>query len=125
MEVIGKNKLFPSFRDFVNMLVTFGLTVIAWVFFRAENVTHAWQIVTEIFSKSLLTIPSERPYITIILIFIFIVFEWFGRDNEYAIERLGFKWKMPLRWFVYYLLFITIIYFSFANSKQEFIYFQF
>jgi len=125
IEVVAKDNYFPKFRELFNILITFGLTILAWIFFRAENIAHAWQILTEIFSKSLFTLPTERPYTILLLLVVFTIFEWLGRDGEYAIARLGKSWKTPVRWLVYYLFIITIIYFSFANSKQEFIYFQF
>jgi alginate O-acetyltransferase complex protein AlgI len=38
-------------------------------------------------------------------IFLPIVFlrYWFGRENEYALEKLGLKWKKYLRWGFYFM----------------------
>jgi hypothetical protein len=51
------------------------------------------------------------------------IIEWFGRENQYAIEKLGIKWKRHFRWAIYYM--IIIIIFWFAGKEQQFIYFQF
>jgi hypothetical protein len=57
------------------------------------------------------------------LILIFLIVEWIGRDQEYSIAKLGFKWPKILRWTLYLLLFSML--FVFSSQKQEFIYFQF
>ncbi len=84
------------------MGLTFGLTVFAWIFFRATNVTHALSYIAEIFSSSLFTIPfiiEEStglhifPKVLTGLILIFILIEWIGREQQYAIAYLGIKWK--------------------------------
>ncbi len=75
------------------MLLTFSLTVFAWIFFRAESVSHAINYISQILSKSLFTYPifDKDDYVkpVILMILIFLVIEWFGREQEYAIARLG------------------------------------
>ena len=39
--VVAENTFLPSFKELFQMTTTFLLTVIAWVFFRAENILHA------------------------------------------------------------------------------------
>ena len=60
---------------------------------------------------------------TIILVIIFILIEWKGREGQYAISHLGKNWKRPLRYAMYYAIIITI--FWFGAKDQQFIYFQF
>ena len=64
-----------------------------------------------------------RALVTGILICIFLVIEWVGREEQYAIARIGLKFNRPIRWAIYYCLLIIIFYYS--GEKQEFIYFQF
>jgi hypothetical protein len=59
----------------------------------------------------------------IILTIFFVLIEWIGRENQYAIEKLGLKWKRHYRWTMY--LFFTIMIVVFSDNQQEFIYFQF
>lgn len=124
---VAEGRFLPTFREFIQIASTFGLTVLAWIFFRAESVKHAWEILSEIFSKTLLTIP-DYPGIgliipIIILITLFMVVEWFGRDDKFAIETVGLKWSKSVRISFYYLLIIGILFFG--GKEQEFIYFQF
>ena len=59
----------------------------------------------------------------VILVVLFLMVEWFGREQQYAIARLGLTWKKPFRWALYYS--IVMIIFLFAGKEQQFIYFQF
>ena len=118
---IGQN--LPNLRDALNILLTFCLTVIAWIFFRSNSLEQAFAILSEIFSSTLLSMPTFRPKTLFILLFTFILIEWFGRNEEHPLEKLGLKWKWPLRYLFYYGLIFSI--FWFRGNDQEFIYFQF
>ena len=123
LEIVAQGKLLPTIKEFFQMALTFALAVFAWIFFRAENMTHAISYISGIFSKSLLSIPTIRPSNLIILIIIFMIIEWLGRQEQYAIAKLGLKWKKPLRYAFYYAIIIAIFWFS--GKEQQFIYFQF
>ncbi|MGW9685142.1 MBOAT family O-acyltransferase [Flagellimonas sp. 2504JD1-5] len=130
LEVVAKGKLVPSLREVWAMSTTFALTVLAWIFFRAENLGHALTYISDIFSNSLFTIPEFDAYmgIKVLLIFVlltfFLIIEWMGRENEYAIEGLRVKMnKRVYRWSFYLIIWSFI--FIFSGNEQEFIYFQF
>lgn len=127
LETVAQGKLLPSLKEVSFMLLTFGLTVFAWIFFRAENIGHAISYISEILSPSLFSIPKfagmYNALITIILVGFFVLFEWFGREGQYAISNLGLKWKRPIRYGLYYAIIIAI--FWFGGKEQQFIYFQF
>lgn len=127
LDIVAKGKYLPTVKEFFSMVLTFSLTVFAWIFFRANNVEHAFQYIGEIFSSSLFTIPSFgeiwRAVPIGFLILGFLLVEWLGREEQYAIAKLGIQWYRPVRWSMYYGIILLIIYF--AGSKQQFIYFQF
>ncbi len=128
IETVAQGRIFPTIKEFLSMLLTFGLTIFAWIFFRAKNIEHAISYISEILSPSLFLKPNfegidSSSTTIIILVFIFILVEWKGREDKYAIEKLGIKWKRPIRYAMYYLIIIAI--FWFGGSKQQFIYFQF
>jgi len=123
LEIVAKGKFFPNMKELMQISLTFGLTVLAWVFFRSENITHAFMYLSGIFSKTLFTMPSVLPISTILLTVIFVIFEWMGREEKYAIAKFGLNWYRPLRWAFYYGIILAIIFFSGVN--QQFIYFQF
>jgi len=123
LDIVAKGKLFPTFKEIIMMVVTFSLTVFAWIFFRAENVTEAWLYISRIFSNSLFSIPTIKPIPLFILLFIFIIIEWLGREEQFAIAKLGNKLPRVVKWTLYYVLIYTIFYH--AGEEQQFIYFQF
>lgn len=123
LEIVAQGKLLPTVKELFQMAATFSLTVFSWIFFRAENIHHALQYVSGIFSKSLFSLPEIRPSNLITLIFIFMLIEWLGREQKYAIEKVGLKWQRPFRYAFYYAIIIVI--FWFGGKEQQFIYFQF
>lgn len=115
---------FPSFKEGINMLITFILTVLAWVFFRAESIEHAATYLSGIFSGTLFDKPELLPWEIIILIVLFMSVEWFGRNGLYALDGLNKTNSSVLKITISFIVIIvTILYMS--NTEQEFIYFQF
>lgn len=123
LDIVAQGKILPSAKDIFYMLITFILTLFAWIFFRAENVSHAWSYISGIFSSSLFTVPEILPLQIIFLVIVFITIEWLGREGQYAISHLGKNWNRPLRWALYLVIIATI--FVFSGEEQQFIYFQF
>jgi D-alanyl-lipoteichoic acid acyltransferase DltB (MBOAT superfamily) len=119
---VAEGKLLPTIREFVQMGITFLLTVIAWIFFRSESLHQAFSIVSEIFSSSLITIPAIHPIVISSLILIFLLIEWLGRERSFAIEDGFFKHKW-MRYAFYYAVICSVVYFG--GEEQQFIYFQF
>jgi D-alanyl-lipoteichoic acid acyltransferase DltB (MBOAT superfamily) len=120
---VAQGKLFPNIKELASILLTLGLTIFAWIFFRAENISHAFSYISEIFSSSLFSIPEILPRTLILLILLFILTEWLGREEQFAIQKLGLKWKRAIRYSMYYAIIIAI--FWFGVKEQQFIYFQF
>lgn len=120
---IAQGRIIPSMRELAPMLLTFGLTVFAWIFFRARDIGHAMSYISGIFSESILSVPEVRPTKVILLSMLFILIEWMGREGQFAIADLGLKWKRPFRYAMYYALILAILWFG--GKEQEFIYFQF
>src|SRR5690606_495860 len=112
IDIVAQDSFCPSLKDFMAMGITFSLTVFAWIFFRAHNLTHAFQYIGDIFGPSLLSLPKVLALMVTLLILLFIIIEWFGRRGEYAIEKIGIKWFKPFRWSFYLLLAVIIFLFD-------------
>ena len=125
--IVAQGKYLPSVKEFFNMSITFSLTILAWIFFRADNIVHAINYISKILSPSFFTVPifsgMSRALIVIVLILIFVFIEWLGREDEFALAQLGKNLNRPLKYIIYSSIFITILWFS--DQEQEFIYFQF
>lgn len=127
MNIVAYDKKLPSVNEFLSIIITFLLTVIAWVFFRSPSIGYAFDYLSKIFSGSVLSVPefsgaSSALRLLIVVLFFFII-EWLGRRENYAIESIGGKWKKSLRWTFYYVLVFAILYSS--GGEEQFIYFQF
>jgi len=123
LDIAAQGKLFPSLKEFLSIAFTFGLTVLAWIFFRSQSVTAAFHYIKKIISGSLFSMPAIKDPVLFILLAIFIMVEWVGRERHYALENIGIRLPKPIRWVTYYALVAAILYF--AGTEQQFIYFQF
>ncbi len=125
--IVAQGKNFPTLRELLSITITFSLTTFAWIFFRADNLKIAIEYIARIGRSSVL----KSPYFpgigliipTLILLFFFLIVEWIGRENKYAIEKIGFKWPRTYRLSFYSFLCLAI--WLFQGNEQEFIYFQF
>jgi alginate O-acetyltransferase complex protein AlgI len=122
-ELVANGKIFPGFKKASSIIITFGLTVFAWIFFRAKDLTQAATYISGIFSRSLFYQPQFFPKTLSLIVLVFLVIEWLGRDQQFAIEALEQKIAKPVRWIFYYTIVFSIFYFS--GVEQPFIYFQF
>lgn len=127
LEIVAKGSVFPNIKELCQIILTFGLAVFAWIFFRAENITHAFNYIKGIFSLTIFSNPEfsnpNKVLLTGLFIVVFTIIEWLGRENQYAIQKMGLNWKPIYRYAFYYALIIAI--FLAGGEEQEFIYFQF
>ncbi len=125
LDIVAQGKIFPSFKEIASIALTFSLTVFAWIFFRANNIHHAFSYVSGIFSDSLFSKPEISLEATgfIFLTILFMLAEWFGREQQFAIAHIDRVFSKKIRWVFYFVLILSIFYFS--GKEQAFIYFQF
>jgi D-alanyl-lipoteichoic acid acyltransferase DltB (MBOAT superfamily) len=119
----------PSFIEFLYMTGTFVLIMFSAVLLRSESIEQAFQFYVSICNKSLLSIPLLPNYKTIslttlVLIIIMFMIEWFGQNQDFAIEKTGNNWSRNKRWLFYsFLIFIIGVFMH--TEETAFIYFQF
>jgi alginate O-acetyltransferase complex protein AlgI len=124
MTIVAADSMLPSLREGLQIVTTFLLITFAWIFFRSDDLQHAFLYLSQMFNESLFNLPSKRPSIWILIFLpLFIVFEWNGRRDDFAIQKAGFTSSTILRRVFYILLVLIILLFS--GKEQEFIYFQF
>ena len=115
----------PSLKDFHRIAITFIITTIAWVFFRANSLAHAIDYLDGIrlnaTGNSLHIKPVLMAYIALLLLG-----DWFGRKHHFALNLLNDgPWRRYaiLRIGTYLLLSYLIL--RYIGGQQNFIYFQF
>lgn len=125
LEIVAKGRSWPTLKECASMLSTFLLIVFTWIFFRAESLGHAFTYIRGMLDWSLFTLPTVDVFgvWTLLSILLLLVLEWLGREDNYALERMGHGWPAALRWPVYYGFIAMIVFLG--GRAQEFIYFQF
>jgi alginate O-acetyltransferase complex protein AlgI len=128
LETVAQGRRLPSLREFFQMATTFALTLVAWVFFRAQNLSQALTYLSGIFSPSLWEFPAFKDMvpetINLMLVGFLVAMEWAGREQPYALARFGLAWKRPFRW-AFYAFLIFLIGMFMQTKETPFIYFQF
>ncbi len=120
---VNTNSAISTMTDFLKMTSTFLMVSFAWIFFRSSSISVAFHYVDTLFSASLFQFPEVVPKTVIGYLLLFICIEWMGRNDLYAIEKLGLQWNKALRLGFYYLLTYLILYYYGADF--QFLYFQF
>jgi alginate O-acetyltransferase complex protein AlgI len=125
LDIVAEGNLLPGLSQFFAIVCTFLLTTLAWVFFRANSVSQALEILNQIFSNSIISAPyyNFNTIALSLLIVFFLLIEWIGRSYKHPLEYLGVKLPLGARWSFYAALIFLII--LFGGKEQEFIYFQF
>lgn len=129
LEIVAKGSFLPSLKELISIVITFLLAVLAWIFFRAESLTHAFEYLSRI-----LTLPGlPQGYAFLYgglgvskmaaLILGLLVIEWIGREYEHPLARVSEMKHLPVRWAVYFFMVGCIHYFY--GESQQFIYFEF
>ena len=128
LNTVADGRAVPTFQEASQILITFGLTVLAWIFFRAESVGHAFSYIDGIVSGSVFSLPEfirlRLAALTLILILIFVLIEWRGREDQFAIQRQLNGLGPTARCACYLALALSIMYLG-NFSDNQFIYFQF
>jgi len=117
---VAPGRVLPGVREAFQIGVTFTLTCLAWIFFRADSVGAALHYLAGIFSSSLFSVPNIR-WMALFNVSLLACVEWVQREKEHglAIENIH-----PVARQLIYLFLVTLVLQNFG-AEQEFIYFQF
>ena len=74
-DTVAEGKLMPSIKGFFQIGITFFLTTMAWVFFRAKSMGDAFGYFKGMFSKTFFSLPFVHPISVLILMVLFIAAE--------------------------------------------------
>jgi alginate O-acetyltransferase complex protein AlgI len=122
METVSLYWNWSSLRIILSMISTFGLSCLAWVFFRAKSIEDAFDYIGRIFTNQSFVpqyLENERySYEIIILIVAFILVEWNSRTQVEPISGRYSTLKLAL-------CIVSIMVLGTYSDYKEFIYFQF
>ena len=120
--IIAENRLIPTLKEFFQVISTFFLVTIGWVFFRSETIGDSFIYISKLYSFEEF-FSHENPYNYMksykyfIIILMFLVCEYFQTKNL-KLNRFS-----SLVLFV--LLLLVILIFMPIGLSDNFIYFQF
>ena len=113
---------FSSFKEIFNLLLTFGITCFAWIFFRSKSITDAFLYIKKIFVnwtfKEQYFEIERYNYELLYLIVVFVIVEWNFKEK---IEPISGKYS----WIKLALCLAVILALGVFSDSKEFIYFQF
>jgi D-alanyl-lipoteichoic acid acyltransferase DltB (MBOAT superfamily) len=127
--LMGKNRTYlnegrhivPSVGEVLQIILTFTLVTVAWVFFRAESMEIAWGYLRSIATNPLTEGFRISTYLlSISLVAILLLSEWIMRS------MIVLNFKSPVvRYFSYSAIIGLILFYGVFFNPQDFIYFQF
>lgn len=144
--LVSSDKAVEASSKFLGSISTFLLVTFAWIFFRAESLDKAFYIVVHLFANlnrdvaailktnltTLSVLAVEKKTVLgltiinwIILTTALLVMTSIHRlQNTKNVGVFFDKIPLALRWAAYYVLILFIFYFA-AQSREQFLYFQF
>ncbi|TRX41257.1 MBOAT family O-acyltransferase [Flavobacterium restrictum] len=122
LEMVSLHWNWNSFKDILRMVTTFGLTCLAWIFFRAKTIQGAFDYIIQMASNRKFApqyLENERySYEILLLLAVFIAVEWRYRNQ---LEPLSGKYS----WLKVGVCIAAIVALGTYSDYKEFIYFQF
>ena len=125
LDLVAKDRFWPSWKELLNMGITFTLISFTWIFFRAESIEHSlgfiWQLYegfgfdAELFIKNVFLLLG---------IAILLAVEWIRRNAPHPFQFDDQKLARPIRISIYLTTALAILVATPAR-KSVFIYFQF
>ena len=127
----------PQLNKIMDVALTFILVAFAWIFFRANSLSDAIYVITNLFGdyESIMNINSIKMQFrgiglytddiikSCILIIILITYSLYERGGN-VWEKLSQKPRW-MRWAIYYILVFGILFIAPHSNVNNFIYFQF
>ena len=117
--IIAANTLLPSLKEFINVITTFLLVTIGWVFFRSESIGDSFSYLTSMISN-INIVTHLSPKISFYILVLVLV-DWTQRFDErnlfVTFPKLIFK--------IFVIICVFLILINFKKESQQFIYFDF
>jgi len=122
-EVVAPSRRLPTIKETLQMISTFGFVTLAWVFFRANNLSSAGGYLKQIFISAinypLQFVKMPQGLSAFLFIIPLVIIDWNFRFNE---RELRFKNSFYKNTF--YII-LGLLVFFFFGKRSSFIYFQF
>lgn len=130
---VAEGRLLPTFRESLQILLTFFLVVLGWIIFRATGMPSLFHYLEGMLNPSIFSIPwliNREFYIPLCLyIVVMLLMEWFQRNNQHGLDfsNHGERYLHLLHVMLYIILTLLVEYYFCLSIEHPsaFIYFQF
>ncbi|WP_330444567.1 MBOAT family O-acyltransferase [Flavivirga abyssicola] len=129
--MVSTNNFIETINTFLSMTITFALTIFAWIFFRSENISIAFEYISRIFKKanffnlSYLQLSNQSIKVLLFYLTFFVAIDWFYRNKSHVFIDTNHLIKDKIIKPFFYLITVLGIILSLNNMANSFIYFQF
>jgi D-alanyl-lipoteichoic acid acyltransferase DltB (MBOAT superfamily) len=121
--IVAQGKLWPSLNELRQMLATFSIVMLAWVFFRAGSLSHAFAYIMRALLHPLSGVVTEIHFALLMVVcFALLLVEWFQRNKAHALDIAHLP--IALRWLAYYTIAALIFWYG-VTGNVPFIYVKF
>jgi hypothetical protein len=125
METVVLQRNWESVRVFGSILMTFMLSCLAWIFFRAKDVQEAFGYLQAMASHSFLGSDTSKFLPILLLLIPFQLLEWINRQSANGVFLSGFTINRTMRLAIEMIMALLIIDCYYTLDHEQFIYFQF
>lgn len=119
--IVAQGKLWPSLKELRQMLATFSLVLVAWIFFRADSLSHAFAYIYRI-PTSRFSGAANYNHLLFLVCLALLLVEWFQRHKAHALDVAHLPFA--LRWLIYYTI-VALIFWYGVTGNVPFIYVKF
>ncbi|MEE1971561.1 MULTISPECIES: MBOAT family O-acyltransferase [Maribacter] len=122
-DIVAENSWFPTLKELGQILRTFFLVILAWVFFRSASLTSALEYISFMFTNfDFPLIYKNGLYSVGSLLFLDWIFRKDERLNFTFLKGMDKKWVWAIEVSV---IIVSVYLISLNTSSSQFIYFQF
>jgi len=115
-------KLNPVFGNLLQIITTYSLITLTWIFFRSEDILDALKYLSRMFSRSIFVNPGSQYLIYFVPILLVLILEAISKDDFFPWRKMNSLPK-TIRWILYLLFALLVI--GAYQEENTFIYFQF
>lgn len=113
-----------TMNNFLLAMFTFFLVNVTWVFFRAEDFSGAWRLLTSMFGqaeKGIAILPTIDMIKVTVVVTCMVIAHWFMRNTSVLEVTKRMKWWMVSLIWSFFIISLIVS----QKSSDSFIYFQF
>lgn len=119
---MAEGRWLPTAIEASQLLLTFLLTLVAWVFFRARDLSHAFSYLGNLFRAPFFTGLAPGHVQPLVIGGLLLLIEWIQRAKTHPMDVRALP--LPIRWSSYLAAILVVLLFG-SFGEQQFIYFQF